>query len=469
MAKQDSTPDPAVARSLRLSIKDGVCYSVMAGGSESYFSLFALALKATPAQIGALAAYPQLFGALAQFASVRLLRWRAHRRRLIVVSVLLQAVTLLPLIPLALLVPAGTGVPLLLLCVVAYYGCGQIANPPWNSLMGDLVPPDGRGQYFGYRNRLISIVTFAALVGAGLILNLAEGSGRPWAGFAMIFAVGCVARVASAYYLARMHDPAATSGAVLPPFQVLEFIRRARRSNFTRFILFTGAMHLAVQIAGPFIAPYMRRDLGFSYLQFTLSMAAVVLVQFLTLNSWGAFSDRFGNKKVLVLTGAMLPVIPFLWLLAGSFGAVLGVQVFGGFVWAGFALSMGNYLFDTVSPPRRAICVALYNTANGIGTFIGASLGGWLATEAGAGAVAAWMPFGIGADLRALFLVSGLLRLVVALTLLRSFREERRVETLRMRDWAIPAMIRPFSGIRFDLFTGLTGRRRGRRDRRRFP
>lgn len=451
--------------SLSYSIKDGLFYSIMAGAGESFFSLFAIFLRATPAQIGALAALPQLLGAGSQFAAAKLLRLIPNRRALILWPVLLQAAALLPLAILPVVFRDGGGFGLLLAAVIAYYTFGQMANPPWNSLMGDLVDPNERGQFFGRRNRIVSITTFTALVGAGLILNAAEKRAWAWAGFSLIFAIAVIARLISAYYLTKMHDPAERPTPP-PEFELFEFLRRARRSNFTRFILFTGLIHFSVQISGPFFAPYMLRDLSFSYLEFTAVMGTVVLVQFLTMNGWGVFADRFGNKSVLTLTGLLLPLIPWLWLPYQSFGYVVAIQVFGGFVWAGFSLSMGNYLFDTVSAPRRAVCVALYNSANALGTFGGATLGGWLGTQIRAHAPLGILPWGIDGDLRALFLLSGLLRLAVAIALLRTFREERRVEILRMRDLVTLAVVRPFSGIRFDLLTGGNSRKR---ERRKFP
>src|SRR4030067_1340604 len=61
--------DPSIDKSLRHSVKDGVAYSVMAGGGESYFSAFALFLKATTEQIALLASLPPLLGSFAQLVS----------------------------------------------------------------------------------------------------------------------------------------------------------------------------------------------------------------------------------------------------------------------------------------------------------------------------------------------------------------------------------------------------------------
>ena len=60
---------PEIDRSLHHSVKDGVAYSVMTGAGETYFSAFAVLLKATPGQISLLAALPQLTASVAQLVS----------------------------------------------------------------------------------------------------------------------------------------------------------------------------------------------------------------------------------------------------------------------------------------------------------------------------------------------------------------------------------------------------------------
>ncbi|MGD8672424.1 MAG: hypothetical protein PVH86_03850, partial [Thiogranum sp.] len=97
----------------------------------------------------------------------------------------------------------------------------------------------------------------------------------------------------------------------------------------------------------------MLRDLQFTYLQFMANTAMAVLVQFLTLNTWGRISDVFGNRLILVTAGSVIPALPLLWLVSANFWYLLGVQVVSGFAWAGFSLSAGNFLYDLVPAHRR--------------------------------------------------------------------------------------------------------------------
>ena len=54
--------DEQAERSLRHSIKDGVWFSAMTGGAESYFSAYAIHLHASTTIIGLLASLPPLLG-----------------------------------------------------------------------------------------------------------------------------------------------------------------------------------------------------------------------------------------------------------------------------------------------------------------------------------------------------------------------------------------------------------------------
>ena len=67
--------DPQTDKSLRHSLKDAVAFSVMSGGLETYFSAFALFLKASASQVALLATLPNLLGSLAQLLSA----WIGHR------------------------------------------------------------------------------------------------------------------------------------------------------------------------------------------------------------------------------------------------------------------------------------------------------------------------------------------------------------------------------------------------------
>lgn len=428
---QHDAQDDARERSRRAGLRDGAFYAAMQGGGENYLSAFALLLHATPFQIGLLSALPQLVGTWAQLFSVKVLNRLQHRKAIILAGACSQTLFWLPLLALPLLFPAS-GAWLLIACTVAYFAMGHFIVPAWNSLITDWLEPNERGAYFARRAKIMAVANFSALCLAGLILQSAQTPSAPWAGFAVIFLLSAAARAGSTVALTRIdesppHATRETEG------HLLDFLRHERSVNFQRFLLFSGLMHVCVLIAGPYFVIYMIRDLHFTYVEYGAWLAAGVLGQFLTLKPWGLISDRYGNKKLIVVTGLAVPVLPMLYLLSTDLAFLVLVNFVGGIVWAGLALGLQNYVFDAVPAEDRAKGVAVWNTVNALGWFVGAMVGGWLATVAPTEIRWAGMTLPLASNLPVVFFLSGLLRLVVSVSLLGTFSEARAVEAISHR------------------------------------
>ena len=438
-------PEDVAERSRRYGIRDGAFQAVMQGVGENYLSAFALILHATAVQIGLLSALPQLVGTFAQLLSVKVMNRFRHRKTLILIGALGQTILWVPLLALPLLFPEH-GAWLLIACTVLYVSMGHFSVPAWTSLITDFVDPRQRGVYFGRRAKIMAVTSFAVLLGAGFVLQSAKLWREPWMGFAVIFIVASAARGVSTYYLARIEERS-VEGTRETEFRLMEFIRGQHGSNFQRFLLFSGLMHVCVLIAGPYFLIYLLRDLQFSYLMYAAWMAAGTLGQFLTLKSWGRLGDRFGNKKVLVATGILVPFLPMLYIVSTNFYFLVLVNLFGGIVWAGLSMGLQNYIFDTVRAEDRAKSVAVWNTVNAVGWCIGALLGGWLAMIAPSEIGIGGWHIQLMSNLPVVFFVSGLLRLLVSLTLLGTFREARDVEPITFRELLVELpLIKPMAG-----------------------
>ena len=442
--------------SLRASIRDGVSYAVMMGGAETYFGAFGIFLKATTLQVGILASLPQLFGSVMQwFSALRMDRIRS-RRKVVIAGAVAQALSLVPMAFLPFLFGSGTlPVICLILLVMVYHGGNGATVPVWNSLIGDLVDPSVRGRFFGHRNMLTGMATFISLVLAGSLLHVFDQGGIPALGFFICLSVAFVARMNSVRWLTRYEDPELR---ILPDqvFTFRQFLRRSRHSNFAKFVFFIGAINFGVAFSAPYFALYMLRDLQFSYVEFTLVSGTATITQFLTFRYWGGLSDRFGNKKILNVCGWGVAVLPTFWLFSAYIPYLLVVQIFGGFVWSGFSLASANFIFDAVTPPKRARCVAYQGLVNGFFMFIGSLAGGYAAVHLpGRFSLGPWTwePAFI---LPVIFLISGLIRLVAASILLRKFEEVRPVEPIGHRELIFRiSQIKPIAGATFGLFTGL--------------
>lgn len=420
--------EPSHERNRRYGIREGAFQAVAQGGGENYLSAFALFLHATPVQIGILSSLPQLIGTWAQLVSVKALNRVSHRKPLILLGTAGQAALWIPILILPLLF--SWAAPWLLIIVATLQvAMGHLAIPAWNSLITDFVVPNGRGAYFARRARLMAVASFCAMFAAGLLLDVGRSSAVPWIGFALIFLAAAVARSLSAYCLTQIDERAAPAPRETHG-RFLEFLRRSSNQDFRRFLLFSGLMHVCVLIAGPFFVVYMLRDLHLSYLQYAAWLAAGTCGQFVALKPWGRISDRFGNKRVIAVTGWAVPFLPMLYLLSTNLVFLLAVNFLGGVIWAGMTLGLQNYVFDAVRAEDKAKGVAVTNAINAAGWIVGALIGSWLTAVTPSTVSIAFLPLELHpvSNLPLVFLISGLLRLAVSATLLGTFREPRAVE-----------------------------------------
>lgn len=403
-------------KSLKYSIYDGAAFAVMDGLTASFLTPFAVALNASVSLIAALTYVPQLAGAFIQLFATKLVEIIKDRRKILVGGSFLHAVLWLPL----LIIPYATPNQkyLLIVYVSLQTLLAQLMSPIWNSLMGDIVPKYERGRYFGLRNRITEAISFIAVLIAGLILNHFSPK-QPFLGFAMLFGIAFIARVFSAIFRSIMCNP-------MPDleheekFSIFDFVKKMDKTNYGHFVTYIVLFKFAVNIATPFFAVYMLKDLRFTYLQFTIIVAAGMIASFVSMYMWGRLIDGKGTKFVLYITGMLTPIVPLLWLFSSNFYYLIIVEAFSGFAWAGFNLSSSNFIFDSVRAENRIRCISYYKFFEGLAVFAGALLGGFLINKIPAWIFISSIPF--------VFLISGVLRLLASLILLPTLKEARLIE-----------------------------------------
>lgn len=443
--------DEKVDRSLRHSIKDGVSFSVMTGVGESYFSAFAIFLKASTQQVALLASLPLLLASFSQLLGVYLGQKTGVRKPIVVTGAVIQLCALAGIATLPVLLP-DYAFPVLLGFVVLYFIGPNLGSPLWGSLMGALIPEAVRGRFFAARTRLSSIASFTALICAGLILQVFDNYLLTYYGFLSIFSMGVIARIVSAWHLTCLHDPPhaqAIDGDVTSLFGRGFF---AGQRRFLRFSLFHALMQGAVAVSGPLVVVYLLRVLDYSYLQLTFNTAASVLVQFLVLNRWGRLSDIFGNRIILRFTGFCIPVVPILWVVSTDFYYLLLVQALSGLLWSGFSLSASNFVYDLTDHQKRAGLMAVHAVLSASLVFMGASMGAWLAVNLPTSFTLGNFTDSWLTAIYDVFLISALLRLTIAVLLLPRLEEVRDVRSMTYHGLFFRVTrFSPISGVIFDV------------------
>ncbi len=420
----------------KISTTEGAFTSVMDGAGSRYITPFALALGANNAHIGFLTSIPSLIGSFSQMFTSKAIE-RFPRKKIVVIGVFLQALMWLPIIGICYLffnkgLDSLASSNLLIIAWTLLVIAGAFVSPAWNSIMKDVITKN-IGKYFGKRNKLFGAISLGMMLISGLILSYFKHVNL-FFGFLILFSVAFIARFISGILLTKYHEPKLKLEKDYY-FSFLQFLKKIPRSNFGKFTIFLSLVMFATAIASPFFAVYMLKDLGFSYTIWTIIIISSSLSSLLFMPLWGKFADKYGNLKVLRLTGAFVPLVPFVWLLTPLImkinPSLVVVYLFitefiSGIIWAGFNLSTVNFIYEAVTRQRVALCIAYFNILNGIGVFIGATLGGVVSSMK-------FNLFGFN-SLLFIFLLSGIARLLVYLFMIPKIKEVREVEEYKDGD-----------------------------------
>ncbi|MEJ7928839.1 MFS transporter [Ramlibacter sp. AN1015] len=278
---------------------------------------FALALGATPLQIGLLSAIPFLAQA-AQLPATLLIE-RVRRRRLIgvlAISCARVVITLTAVLPFLASMPLALGLligaQVLIAALQAVGGCAV------NSWLHQLIPPRELGSFFARRLFFGTLVACIGTLAAGMLVDRAPFS-QPLHAYGLAFGLAGLAGFVSSWWLARAPEP-----VMHPAGPANELMSRLaapfRDRNFRRLLIFMGAWAVAANVAAPFLTVYLIRQRGYPVVTVTQLWVVSQLANALTLYLWGRLSDRLSNKSVLAV---VLPVY-FASLIALVFADAVG-------------------------------------------------------------------------------------------------------------------------------------------------
>jgi len=240
--------------------------------------------------------------------------------------------------------------------ILVFFALGFLSNnfaaPGWVSWMNDLVPPHLRGRFLGFRNKAIGLPQFFTISLARVQLFLAARKGVQLFAFGILFTLGALARGVCLRPFSKQYEPPMAEVPPQEEFRFHIFLSKLAGTNFGRFGLFIFFMTFSVNLMGPLSSVHLLESLNFDYLRYMGVMMISLVFSFVAMNYWGPLTDRYGNYRILTATAIALPLLPMGWVFFKSVSLLMVVQMFSGFVWAGFNLSMTNYIYDAV---RRGV------------------------------------------------------------------------------------------------------------------
>jgi MFS family permease len=377
----DQAP-PSIRPNLRWFWLDGVFASSSDSIVVAYLSLFVLALGATRAQIGLMSALSSLSAALLLLPGATLVERRGRRKQTVVLSgggVARLALLLLALVPL--LFAGPTAVCIAIALTILRGAFANLGVPAWVSLTADIVPLPWRGRYFSSRNIAMGVANMLTTFLVGQLITLVGGTNGYQLAMGLAFAVG----MASTYSFARLEEPLASappeakdSGSQLPLLQHLR-----AHPDFMLFCATAALWNLSINIAGPFFNPYLVESLQASAGVVGALSVVSTLAALPGQRLFGGLVDRWGTRRVQLITGLLIPLLPWAWALTRSPWHVVPVNLAGGFLWAGYDLANFNFLLILTPEDRRPRYSAVYQIVVMVALAGGAALGGIIAQRWG--------------------------------------------------------------------------------------
>ena len=379
-------------KALTLSTIDGALSAVMGSLAGGMFLMgFAIKiLRATPQQIGILAALP-MFANLVQIFGSIIIEKTGKKKLLCFVSIFVNRILwiLIILLPLAVFAPLADWKVWVLVAIIAVSSLfGSLAGISWIAWMSDIVPENIRGSYFGKRNMIASACgMIAVLLGGKFITMWAEqfGETNPF-GFILLFASGLAIGLIAIFFLSRIPEIESTKKEGAGSFGFKVFFKPLQDRNFFTLILFVAAWIFAIQIAAPFYGVFMIENLNINFSTITILGTFATFATLFMMKIWGPISDKLGNKPVIIVSGWFLIVVPFLWILAvpGKYYLpVLLAHVLTGAFMAGAALSQFNILIKLSPREGRSVYLALFAAITGIVGATAPIIGGSLSSMLG--------------------------------------------------------------------------------------
>ena len=377
MSNKNKRQTKIIRSSLRISTIEGSWWAVMYGSVESYLGAFFEILKYSSFQISVLTTLPFFIGSLFQNYVNNFYHFFKSRKILVVSLKILQSF----LIPTIYLIGVKINNFYLFLFVICIYFVIAISQlSPWTSWMGYLVPSRLRGRYFGSRSQIIRIFMLVSSLFAGVVLNSFNNT-NPLVGFGIIFSIGIIANIGSAYYIYSQYEP---------DYETVE--EKNKKLNLTdnefkplkKFITYDSLSEFSFSISGPLMMVYWLRELNFNYIELALLINVSQLIGLFSLRYWGKKIDYLGANITIRWTSLTISVFPLLWILVFFVPVSMRlpfsilIASFASLMFSGRALAMDNRLYEHMVGKSMIQLTSKRIFYRGLFIFLGGLFGGVL-------------------------------------------------------------------------------------------
>jgi predicted MFS family arabinose efflux permease len=207
--------------------------------------------------------------------------------------------------------------------------------------------------------------------------QMITGVGAP-IGFQIAFGIAFLCGSISTFSYAHLQEPPTVPLQVTPkdytPAAILDTLRSDR--NFLAYCIYIMIWNFGLNIASPFFTVYQVQVLKASAVMVGFISIASTLSSLPAQRYFGHLADHWGARRVLLLTGFLIPILPVLWAFTTVSWQPIFINIYSGVIWAGYNLAAFNYLLTITKAENRARYTAMAQIAVALSTAMGAALGG---------------------------------------------------------------------------------------------
>ena len=369
-------------------VAGGAMFSLGAGG---LMAAYALALGANNLQVGILASLPFLTQFLQLPAILMVERFRA-RKAIGVPFLLMGQLMWVPIgaVPFVMDTPGAPAVAVVIVLMALRGLFTPVWLTAWTSWMRDLVPREVMGTYYARRLALLTVAMAVVSLGGSFFVRWWQGEVSPdneiFAYSLLLIGGALTFGILSPMAVSRAREPLMPAAAKSQQSALSVLSEPLRDKNFSHLVKFLFIWSLTSNLAIPFFAVYMLKELGLSLpvvIAFTV-LSQVTNVVFVRV--WGPMADRVGSKAVLSLSASLYLLVILGWVFTDlsersiyTIPLLTGLHAFTGVATAGVTLTVSTLALKVAPNDKATSFLSVASTGTNVGAGIGPIVGGLMA------------------------------------------------------------------------------------------
>jgi MFS family permease len=125
-------------------------------------------------------------------------------------------------------------------------------------------------------------------------------------------------------------------------------------------------------------APFHILDLGGSTFASGLFLGFLTYASALSAPITGAYADRIGQRRILIVTSVVLTVFSLLYAVIADYRVILGLSILQGFFWSGLLSASSAYMTNMLPESRRAEGIGYWGLSTIAAIAVAPATGFWL-------------------------------------------------------------------------------------------